>query len=467
MTDDVDPDINIKTLLSFSWIAPVGAIIVWLASLLVLIYDLTTNNASGHQLTISGIVGAVIITFMAPVIIGYQSYCYVFLKSALVTAGPNVTKNTNAAVKRKDTSLYEYLYYGGNHIDGGMDEPPSGDGYIVGKFVYKGKPAVGVRFNIVLNNKYQVSDIISDEDGKFSINVASGDWHINVIQTKSWVNKPENAQLMLTSGKEARLSHDYLKHDYLRDDGLDVAVPKNGASEPLVYTIKPRIELIWPTKGKDFSDEPLLADFKNDSIKWVKVEGAENYRIEISSAKKIGNAISLDKIYKRVLDNVNEYSLSEMPVYQKDGKHEAYAVVIQAFDKDGKFISETRQYGSLNNILFKFNDNLLILNDKYADKNGESFNNKLNADAFDAEDRYKAVIVLVQAGMYHEASEILATIDGKLLKPSKKMALEVYVLSASGRCGEAFDLEQKLFRDYDPVYIPVDDYNICNVKEKG
>jgi hypothetical protein len=201
--------------------------------------------------------------------------------------------------------FYEHLFLGGSpSYPKEMPAPPSGEGLLKGQFTYQNKPAKGVTLSLTLNSEYEVDNLVTDEEGIFTVSLPTGKWHINSVQTESWEDKPEAGSFSLFYGGEEKLTGDsYNRHVFFgKGHAVDVTTDTNQIH--LTLAINRDIEVIWPNTGGNVAEATI-----QDVIKWEPYPNASKYYVEIHKVEREESTTSYEPIISEVLAGQNSLSL--------------------------------------------------------------------------------------------------------------------------------------------------------------
>lgn len=264
------------------------------------------------------------------------------LKLAGISIYGTKTPGEISDVMISENAFWESKFFGAMWEDiKNMKPVPEGEGYLTGKFIYQGKPAVGIKLKLFLNGKYRTSSIITDENGAFEVRLPVGTWYVNMIQCEGWKNKPEG-NFILLSGDEGRIDEGSLQDiffDYFQN-GKEIAVSnKKPEKESIVLTINPRIKTIWPKENI----QKQKATIDHSQISWEAYPGAVNYLLQIDRVtRKSKTTTTYSPILYRRVSGGNSLPLKTLP-NTKGSETEEYAVTIRAYDQTGAFISESQR----------------------------------------------------------------------------------------------------------------------------
>ena len=323
-----------------------------------------------------------------------------------------------------------------------------------GVFLYKNAPINGVSLDIVLNAKYLVKDAVTDENGIFEVGLPPGDWTINSIRTRSWKNKPEEAEFSLYYGGEEKLVNgDFNRHGDFPKNGYPVHITADTQKIHINITISKDIQLVWPKAAK----KPVAASM-NDTIRWEAYPGAAHYYFEISKITREGNTIYFDKVTSKVLSNETSVPLTSIKhgITSKEEKTE-YGVSLYAFADDGTLIGQFRD--GFNSGNFLLSDGNILIEDELDDlynlssiKDPDEFLKTSEAISLNQK-RAKAVSLLIDENMLVEAKALADRMDSAYSQGEKEV-LTGYVLSLQGECEKSKAMFEKATTINSGVCIP-------------
>lgn len=360
-------------------------------------------------------------------------------------------------------NFYEYLYIGGQYVDPDtMSAPPHGDGVLKGQFTCQNKPAKGLTLSLTLNSKYEVDNLLTDEEGVFTVSLPTGEWLINSVQTESWEDKPETGNFSLFYGGEEKLTGDsYSRHTFFGNRGYAVNVTTDASQIHLAIAINKDLEMIWPDIGGKVSEATI-----QDVIKWEPYPNAAKYYVEIQKIERKGSTTSFSPIISEVLVNQNALPLTGLNHVAGSGKKAAeYGVEIFAFSEDGALIAESPEtYGEST---FVLSDGNVLVEDRLEDVydlasigGDEAFEVKIEA-IMQNERRAEAVLVLIEENMLVEAEALLDKVDTTYV-PGRKEALSGCLLAVQGECVKAKEMFSAAMAINPGVCIPDAYRSLCN-----
>jgi len=156
---------------------------IWLGSVVTTITDGIRQRPEFQQKwSVSGVVGATSLSITAACLVGY----YVWVsQSMMMSLDDNDLGTTTyqSSWKQTNTHFSQYIYFDWIRDSEKEREPlPAGSGAIVGKFIYAGKPAQGVKLKVLLAGGYETETLTTDDKGLFKIPVAPGSWTVQLVK---------------------------------------------------------------------------------------------------------------------------------------------------------------------------------------------------------------------------------------------------------------------------------------------
>jgi hypothetical protein len=438
-----------------------GISILWAVSLIITIVDGKRENQSdGFKWTKTGVVAAILTTLFSFVLIGYTSAASV---STLQGKGIYTVSETSEEMSSSTThNFYTYLHLGGTPSGShNLPAPPEGQGMIKGRIIYDNHPAVGVVMNIVLNSKYQAKNIVTDDDGVFSVHLPIGEWKINSIQTEGWSNKPSDGEFTLYYGGEDKLrGNRFNHHNIFQKDGFEAVADASSEEVHLTVTIKKDIELVWPDDSVQGIDASIA-----DAIRWEPYPSAKKYLIKIKGLRREGTTTYFNEITSKLIDGETALPLSSLKYIKSNAKEkQEYSVEIYAFAEDGTLLGEFSGFSREG--IFKLADGHILVEDKLrsffdtsANEDPEELQKKMEVISLDRR-RADAVVVLVDDNMVSEAGRLVELINSEYAK-GRKEVLSGYILALEGRCNESKRMFEKALSINPEVCIPDKYRSIC------
>lgn len=417
--------------------------LVWLVSNIVTIID-SKNNIQPNMLSWSrsGFIVAVISSLLSSFLIlstGYASYT-VLIKNPFSPPESSSTFEYDST-EFVSHNFYANIYYGGVPKNSNkLPAPPEGASTLRGKFLFQGKPAIGVTLSLVLNSQYQAKNIKTDSNGEFSLQLPAGLWVVNSIQTNSWEGKPSEGEYSIYDGNEPKLTNaSYSRYANFSRNGITIDINASPASIHLNYTITEDIKLEWPNSTQPINNATIA-----NTIQWEPHPGTQKYSLAIKRIKREGRTTYYEPVTTRVIEDDTQLSLSGLKHQEtKSKKNYEYGVEIFAFDKDGTLLSQfTKTYRGgtfilTDNKIF-VEENLNELWSSTGNESPEEFEKKM--EKMDkTNSRVKAVRILIDAQMLPEASKLLGVIDSEYAKGKKEM-LTGYIFALQGNCSKSKQL---------------------------
>ena len=420
---------------SFYWrIFLAGALALWIVGLIVTYADARRSIASFHW-TPSGRLGAVGLSVLTGVLLLTQVFA--FLAPLVMTRESGEEPNAEpTGYSYRDRHFSNYVFLGrGLDAPGKPAKPPSGEGYLNGRFVYANKPASGVTLSLALNGKYETDRLTTDENGVFTVRLPSGKWTIDRLVTYEWAGRPEAGQFMVVSGTEPKLTgDDYNEHYWFDREGTKIVVSEQPGEPQLRFTIRERVSLTWPSAH----EKPTRGTLQESVVKWDPYPGAETYLVRVTELKREGRTTSFLPVSTKRVDRETAFALAGLAAVA-GGEEKEYQASVLAFAADGTFLSQSHE--RFDNLTFVFTDKQQLVRDEER----RMFSGSVNRDELDVlrdnERRIKAIEALLQDDLVDEAQKVFAKIKGKV-DAGKKDAIAGYLMAKRGRCEEA----NKLFK---------------------
>jgi hypothetical protein len=353
--------------------------------------------------------------------------------------------------------FYENIIWGDEYKPMGKLEPlPKGDAKLAVKFKYDEKPAAGIGFTLALNGKYRSDIITSNADGIAEISLPFGQWHLNRLECRKWLQQP-TGDFILVSGDEEKLGTIPFNQMFMSWDQDGKTIGLNKDIEPaylLPIEIRRRIKLIWPLPD----ERKQNATLKDSVIKWEPYPKATSYVIKISQVtREEPRTTTFSPLIYKQIDGKNSLSLSMLPHVKSDIGSKEYSVDIRAFGQDDSFLSELEH--SFSTFLLMDNNVLVGLDDS----EGKTFDQTDVESRFVASKTLDAVVLLIEKEMYSEAHKLLNETDVSIL-PGRTAILKGYLNSAQGRCDAANTFFEKAL-NYGETCIPKKYQNNCIMKK--
>lgn len=443
----------------------IGTAILWVLSLAVTIYDAKIPGSSlQHRWTPSGLLGAGALSLVTGLFLLLLAGTFNLMQVGS-TGGVRVSSHTETEARLQGPgayplaprSFYQYVYFGGYpRSDGELPRPPGGDGLLKGRFLFDGKPVKGIGLSLTLNGKYETASVTTDEHGEFVFQVPSGTWHINRLATHSWEAKPDGGPFMIVTGREPKLQgKEFGPGPWMREKGLGVEVDGERAAEPaLVFIVRPKVKITWPGAG----DQDLPASVEDDVIRWEPYPQATDYRLSITAVTREGRVTSYRKVTSRRLRDATQLALNTLKTMPGDGEEKEYQVAVQAFSKDGTFLSESEEHYEGHH--FKLNGDLMLVMDRDRELLGDDLTPEALVRLRQNEKRLEAAVVLIKDGLLDEAERVLAKIEGQA-SVGRKKAVTGYLAARRSQCDRARKLLNGALTDAGTNCVPEYYWGAC------
>lgn len=419
---------QILNMMSRHWtIGAVGTVVLWGLSLVTALLDARRSTAAFvDRWTISGLVGAVGFSLLATVVL-YVEFSLFGAFDGVEADGDETPAST---VRSSAPNFYRYVQLG--HYEGAKEPTaaPTGDGYLAGRFEFEGKPAAGVRLNLVLNGKYETAKVTTDADGEFHVRLPRGEWYVSRVITHEWQEPPTDGDFVLVTGQEPKLVEGRYNDNYwLQSKGIRVQVGDRPPQPQLTFTIRKGVALRWPEAGA-----PGAAATVDDGvIAWDPYAGANTYLVRIVEVEREGRTTSYHEVATKAVVGATNFPLKQLQVLPSADAKKEYEVSVVAFDEAGNLLSQSERFGGGS---FVLSDARQLVREQERMPGSEHFDPKQLQQVHDNNRRIEAAAVLLKDGMDKEAERLLGKIQGKV-DPGKQAAVTGFLMAVRGRCAEA------------------------------
>ena len=438
-------DYNFTILLS-----GIGAL--WLLSILITIYDaINVKEEVLHRWTISGGISATLSTLLSASLL---FYCFTLGYAQYTRDYSDYTAPIESKVTFGASNYFtEYIYFGRIEQIDNLPSPPSGGAYISGRFMYKDKPAVGVTLTVLLNGKYESEVVETDDNGEFHVRVPEGEWYISLLKTQSWKNKPVGKnQFIVVTGNEPLLEGNGSYHSQSwsnRGKGKRIMATEQANSDSFTLTIRDNMALYWPNE----ESQSERIDVEDAVISWEQFEGATQYLVGISHIEEKNGGWSSWVISTRRTNQKTKIPLTQFRTIPTKKTDLEYAVTVHAFDKEGKYLSESLRFGD--NRRFKLPEGIEIVNDVSASIKNKSFafNDTELQELSENSDRLDAIDILIADNLLDEAESLIGKIQGKS-EDGRLDAVKGYLAAKRGECEIANQLFDEALKQGGQSCIP-------------
>jgi hypothetical protein len=422
-----------------------GFAAVWLASILVTLRDAGRAPAG----TLAQRLGAVIVSVAGLALL---------VSAATTSVGyigwdPDAVKITSLgdaepAYEPQQPALRSSLHFGGARGRWYQyPPPPSGPARLVVRVMHDGRPAAGVRLELVLNGRYKTAPLTSDASGNVVAPLAPGQWSINVINPVGWRDAPPG-RYVLVSGHEQPLTEEYYGPHGGPSDGLEVKISETATAPAMTLTIRPQITLLWPQQPGQ------AADPTSDRVAWETHPDATDYLVRLDRVTRHGRTTSYEPAISRRVRAATALALSDLPTTRGGAGSNEYQVTVYAFDRDGRFLSESEhlldryRFRLPEGTAFMGREPVAVVPGAAADDATGKEQVRIPAKVFaqlmketqrkpgDPTRRLDAAETLIETGEPAAARRVLEkTTDPKLT--ARKNALLGYAFAVEGKCEEA------------------------------
>lgn len=327
---------------------------------------------------------------------------------------------------RANTFFSENIYfdYDAQYPYTDMPTPPIGESEMYGEIIKDGMPVAGITLEVILNTEYKTEPLTTDEEGIFSFSIESGDWTVNMIVIDGWQNKPEGDYLVV-SGKEGSLaSSKFSRYDSNGDN--DFTLTKGDSIRIANLEINERLSISSPI------DRPELSGTDNFDISWKPIPKASTYRVSISSVEAYGDGSSTSTVVGEKTTSELSIALSEWKTISDQENTNLYSVEIKAYDQEGEFVSESKQWSE-----GKFDlKGTKILAESVVSVLGLGLPDSDYDEYFKNQKRISTVDLLIEEGLLDEAEKVINLITENAEK-GKKNALTGYLYAMRNDCESA------------------------------
>lgn len=408
--------------------------LLWLIGLLVTLRDARRPDATRRPAwSLTGGIAALILTVWSTLLLGWGGAVVIgkfdgpWQSAGAGSAGESATGYTLGGDR-----FSHYVYY--SHIENPMadlPEPPKGEGKLVGRVKYEGRPAAGVVLRLFLNGRFRSDWLTTDEKGRFTLAVPPGRWKVDALITDRWPDRPTDELIPLTGDERHLGQGDRFDWSPARRASRTVEVPANGEpSDPLVVRFRDPVVLLWPG-----SDEPTAGD--NDSIVWLPYPEAAKYRVALHAVTRRGDTTTYTPLTQQVVET-NRLPLNTLQRLPAPGEEHEYAVVVFAYDSEGRPLSRnTRFFGAS----FTLEGSRLVGDSTREALGGTTASVEEFKQLHANEKRLDAVRVLLDEDLPAAAEALLQKVEGPA-KPGRREALTAYLRAEQGRCAEARELAE-------------------------
>jgi len=408
---------------------------IWLGSVITTVTDGIRRRPDLQQKwSASGVIGAVSLSLTAACLVGYYAWISGTMVMSLSDNDPGTTP-FQSSWKQANNHFSQYIYFDWVGDSEKVREPlPTGSGAIVGRFLYDGEPAQGVKLSVLFAGGYETKTLTTDEMGKFEIPVKPGSWTIKLVKVSAWADKPSDKSLIVTTGFEPSVGEGkYSRSDLTtRGKGLEVHVPEGEATPAMEFEIREHMALRWPdsTKGE------VSTQVDTGVVKWAKYPRASQYQVKISEVERRDDGATYTPIIARNVVDDTQFPLAHLTSVSDEEKEREYSVEVYAFDENGAYLSESDR--GFRNSDIKLTDNKRLVPDTLTSilPTASLADEKELQKAFANRKRLAAIKVLIEDGLLDAGEDMINSIDGPT-EPGELEALTGYLFAKKNQCEEA------------------------------
>ncbi len=409
-------------------------VLLWLIGLLVTVRDIRRPDDTRQPAwSITGGIAALILTVWSTLLLGWGGAVVLGKLDGPWQNGseePAGEATTNYRTFRSD-HFSNYIYYGQvDNLTAERPAPPEGDGQLVGRIEYEGRPAVGVVLRLILNGgDYRTAPLTTDESGRFTLNLAPGRWRVEALLTEAWPGQPKEKPILLT-GDESHFGegNGFSWRIWRRKARVVGVSAEDPPSEALVLRFRDPITITWPPGKQQTAGEDA-------TLRWHSYPGAQKYQIVLSTVARRGGSTSYSPSTARAV-HATELSLDSFHSVPAPGEQHEYAVQIYAYDREGRPLTRSGRFYSDTFIL----EGRRLVPDALARSPQGAFRSAKELEQLRTnEKRLDAVRVLIDEELPQAAEALLQKVDGPA-KLGRREALTAYLRARQGRCEEAREL---------------------------
>ena len=315
--------------------------------------------------------------------------------------------------------------YDGSFDNDQLPDLPAGNAVLTGEFQLDGNPIPGIIFDMVLDGQYRAKQIRTDANGRFSIPIQPGTWHIDELQITTWNDKPADRKLSVISGREGKLKGTQFEdHNFLNfNEGLPVEVSADGEQKPLlVFPIRDKIKLLQPDANTN-GTKVTTNDF---NIRWQAYPEAKHYLVKLSELTREGNTVSYHLAANKKVTDSTQLALADLKTVPHDGEPLEYQVQVFAFDENNNYLSQSDDFFDESNIILTDGKKIIDADVMNMFGDAQSFNAKDYEQIRKNKKRLDAVKILIQDKLYPEAQIVLDKVKAKPNPVPKTLSPPIY-----------------------------------------
>lgn len=444
-----NPDDMLKALYQRYFNVAAGTVALFIASALVTWFGRAGLDRPGPVAWVGGLIAGM----ASLAITALTIYSAASIPTSVEVGLANNESAENRAFDIPRVHVWDRAYLGrpgGNRIERTLTPPDEGHGRFDIAFSYHGKPAVGIETRVGFRNGTKTPAVVSDSNGIARFNLSPGAYRVVWVEISAWENAPRDTKVFLDSGVAPSLGEGtYREHDAFMDrEGELVEVTETPPRQPqLALTLRDKLVLDWPPRG----GAPVQATLTQDAIAWEPVPDAATYQVQISKVTRSGRSTTYFPVNWRNTPT-NRLPLTELPVTRSSDQDAEYSVEVFAFDDTGRRISETGHMGT--DATFRITGPVQLLDQqRFPDLSDDDLGAEEIAKQIHAQRQLDAVGVLIDAGMFDAAEELLDGITQPRLS-SKVKCIRGRLQSKRGDCTKASQTFAELEADDIDFVIP-------------
>jgi hypothetical protein len=329
----------------------------------------------------------------------------------------------------------KFKRYDGSFDNHNLPDPPAGNVVLTGEFQLDGVPIPGIIFDMVIDGQYRAKKIQTDANGRFTIPIKPGTWHIDYLHITAWDDKPSDRKLALISGREGKLkSTQFEEHRFLDfNEGLPVEISEDGEQKPpLVFPIRDKLELVQPNADTT----GLKVTTNNFNIRWQAYPEAKHYLVKLSELTREDKSVSYHPAAHKKVTDATQLSLADLKTVSHDGGPLEYQIQVFAFDENNNYLSQSDNFFDESTIILTDGKKIIDADVTKMFGDAQSFNAKNYEKMRKNGKRLDAVKILIQDKLYPEAQTLLDKVHGKT-EPGAKDAITAYLLAEQNQCEQA------------------------------
>ena len=402
----------------------------------------TQQPLTGINKWISLIAGMALAGFATFVIIAH-----IFLVSSLgitmpqnVTVAEQSTSSTSSSRRWFSSDTFflngtRFKRYDGSFDNNNLPDPPAGNAVLTGEFQLDGEPIPDIIFDMVIDGQYRAKQIQTDANGRFTIPIQPGTWHIDYLHVTAWDDKPNDRKLALISGREGKLKGaQYEEHSFLDfNEGLPVVISADGEQKPqLVFPIRDKLKLVQPNTNT----AGLKVTTNNFNIRWQAYPEAKHYLVKLSELTREDKSVSYHPAAHKKVSDATQLALDDLKTVPHDGEPLEYQIQVFAFDENNNYLSQSDHFFDESTIVLTDGKKIIDADVTKMFGDVQSFNAKDYEQMRKNNKRLDAVKILIQDKLYPEAQTLLDKVQGKT-EPGAKDAITAYLLAEQNQCEQA------------------------------